>query len=269
MRARLFAILIGLAAIQSPTFISFGAPATTNTIKVVPVQLRTDTNTAIVPSYKLEDDFYDWDERHAKILEVQKRLDPEIILIGDSITHLWGGLPVDRHARGTRAWSETFGNRRVLNMGFGWDRTQNVLWRLEHGEMDDTHPKVVVINIGTNNLTSSNHARANTPEEIAEAIELICEKVRRKSPSSRIIVMGIFPRGYQPDDYYRGKVAELNEILGKKFAGKTQITFLDISNQFVAPGATLPRNLMSDGVHPTEAGYEIWGKALLQAGIFK
>ncbi len=135
--------------------------------------------------------------------------------------------------------------------------------------MDDTHPKVVVINIGTNNLTTSSHVRANTPEEIADAILLICERVRRKSPKSRLIVMGVFPRGFEPDDYYRTKVTALNEVLAKQLAGKSQITFLDISDQFVAHGAVLSRDIMSDGVHPTEAGYDIWGKALLQAGIFK
>jgi lysophospholipase L1-like esterase len=227
------------------------------------------TNTAAIPTFRLEDDFYDWEERHEKILEIQKSLDPEIVLIGDSITHLWGGLPVDSHARGANAWSKTFGNRRVLNLGFGWDRTQNVLWRLEHGEMDGTNPKVVVINIGTNNLTTSNHARANTPTEIADAILLICERVYRKSPKSRIIVMGVFPRGFKPDDYYRTQVIELNGFLAKRLAGQSQITFLNISDQFVAPGAELSHDLMSDGVHPTEAGYEIWGKALLAAGIFK
>jgi lysophospholipase L1-like esterase len=216
----------------------------------------------------LEEVPYDWEERHAEILEIQKYLNPEIVLIGDSITHLWGGLPLFRDAHGTNAWLKTFGKHRVLNLGFGWDRTQNVLWRLEHGELDGIDPKVVVINIGTNNLTATSHVRANTPKEIAEAILLICERVRQKLPRSRIIVMGVFPRGFDPDDYYRTNVSVLNEILAKQLADKSQITFLDISNRFVAKGAVLSRKLMDDGVHPTEAGYDIWGKALLRAGIF-
>jgi len=264
--AQLFALAICLAALQGT--LAFSKPSATNSVSPV-VLLRTNINTALVPSYKLEEDFYDWDARHEEILKIQKQLNPEIVLIGDSIPHLWGGLPVDRHARGVNVWSKTFGNHRVLNMGFGWDRTQNVLWRLEHGEMDGTHPKVIVINIGTNNLTSSNRVRANTPAEIAEAIELICGHVRKKSPTSRIIVMGVFPRGFKPDDYYRTNVTELNAILAKNLADKPQTTFLNISDQFVAPGAELSRDIMSDGVHPTEAGYAIWGKALLQAGILK
>ena len=120
----------------------------------------------------------------------------------------------------------------------------NLLWRLDHGEMNGTHPKVVVINIGSNKFSGTRHARANTPAEIAEAIELICNRVHQKTPQSRIVVIGILPRGFKPDDNYRTHI-------------------------IVAKDAVLSRDIMSDGVHPTEAGYTIWGNALLAAGIFK
>lgn len=233
------------------------------------LSVQANTNNAIVPVTRLEQDCYDWNDRHAKVLEVQKTLDPEIVLIGDSITHFWGGPPVLGPQNGPKAWADTFGGRRVLNMGFGWDRTQNVLWRLDHGEMDGTHPKVVVINIGSNNLTATPNARANTPAEIAEAILVICDRVQKKSPQSRIIVMGVLPRGFNPNDYYRVNIIALNEVLARQLVGKSQISFLDISDQFVARSAVLSRDLMADGVHPTEAGYSIWGKALVTAGIMK
>jgi lysophospholipase L1-like esterase len=262
---RTFAVIGMLAAMSG----RFSVCAADNAVTNGASSQTPYTNTAIVPVSWLERDSYNWDERHAKVLEIQQALDPEVILIGDSITHFWGGPPVVGQQRGTNAWAATFGDHRVLNMGFGWDRTQNVLWRLDHGEMDGTHPKVVVINIGSNNFSGTRHARANTPAETAEAIELICDRVHKKSPQSRIIVMGVLPRGFQPNDYYRTHITALNEILAKQLAGKPLITFLDISDQFVAKGAVLSRDIMSDGVHPTEAGYTIWGNALLAAGIFK
>ena len=262
---KVFAVIGMLAAMAAPLPIRAADVAVTNGVSSPPPY----TNTAIVPVSWLERDSYNWDERHAKVLEIQQALDPEIILIGDSITHFWGGPPLVGQQRGTNALTATFGDHRVLNMGFGWDRTQNVLWRLEHGEMDGTHPKVVVIDIGSNNFSGTRHARANTPAEIAEAIELICNRVHQKSPQSRIIVMGVLPRGFKPDDYYRTHITALNAILANQFTGKPLITYLDISDQIVAKDAALSRDIMTDGVHPTEAGYAIWRNALLAAGIFK
>src|SRR5690554_959048 len=107
-----------------------------------------DVNTAIIPVPKLEQDSYDWWLRHERVLEMKATIDPEIILIGDSLSHFWGGEPITEGIHGaSRAWASVFGEYRVLNLGFGWDRTQNVLWRLDQGEMDDLQPKVIIINI--------------------------------------------------------------------------------------------------------------------------
>ena len=124
------------------------------------------SNHAVVPTPKLEQDFYDWHRRHAEMLRIKHEVDPEIVLIGDSITHMWGGLPAEPgRARGAKSWDALFGER-ALNLGFGWDRTQNVLWRIDHGELDGLNPKLVVIHIGTNNLAGhqepqGRHSRAD------------------------------------------------------------------------------------------------------------
>lgn len=229
----------------------------------------TVTNSALVPVTWLERDSYNWEERHAQVLETQKTLDPEIVLIGDSITHFWAGPPISRQQNGPKAWAETFGNHRVMNMGFGWDRTQNVLWRLDHGEMDGTHPKTIVLNIGSNNFTQTRNARENTPAEVAEAIAAILDRIHQKSPESRIIVMGVLPRGFEAVGHYRTRITALNELLAKQLAGKPWISFLDISAQLVTADGTISRDIMFDATHPTEAGYAIWGKALLAAGVLQ
>lgn len=218
-------------------------------------------NTAIVPVPKLENDSYDWYARHEAVLKVKEQINPEIVMIGDSITHFWGGPPELGPQRGPLAWKALFGQQRALNLGFGWDRTQNVLWRLDHGEFDGLHPRCVVINIGTNNFSGTANARANTPAEVVEGIRAICQRIHAKSPESRIILMGVLPRGAKPDDAFRKKILELNKLLVE--VGQTPgITFLDIGPQFLLPNGELPRTLMSDFCHPTEEGYTLWATAL-------
>ena len=140
-----------------------------------------------------------------------------------------------------------------------WER--DVLWRLDHGEFDGLHPRWVVVNIGTNNFSTTAHAQANTPAQVAAGIRAICLRIRSKSPDSRIVVMGVLPRGAKADDSYRVRIAELNKLLPE--LGQVRgVTFLDIGDKFVQPGGELPRSLMGDFCHPTEAGYAIWAAAL-------
>lgn len=223
-------------------------------------------NTAVTPVPKLENDSYDWYQRHADVLALQKTLKPQIVMIGDSITHFWGGPPGNR-ANGPLAWKEAFGDLPVLNMGFGWDRTQNVLWRLDHGEFEGISPRVVVINIGTNNTSQTAHARANTPEEIAAGVLAIVERVRAKAPDARILVMAIFPRGEQPDTPLRKTIAAANAGIQRLLAGRPKVSFLDIGDKLLEPDGTLSRATMGDFTHPTEKGYSIWAKALVAAGV--
>jgi lysophospholipase L1-like esterase len=189
------------------------------------------------------------------------------VLIGDSITHFWAGEPLNNHLNGPAAWAETFGTRRVLNLGFGWDRTQNVLWRIDHGEFDGLHPKLVIVNIGTNNFSTTPNARANTPAEVAAGIFAICDRLHQKSPATHILVMGVLPRGYRPDDVFRAPIAALNAILARKLAGRANTTFLDLGGRFLAPDGSLPSELMPDGTHPSEKGYAIWGHAIVESGL--
>lgn len=218
-------------------------------------------NTALIPTPKLEQDSYDWYARHEAVLKAKDQIKPEIVMIGDSITHFWAGAPEAHTQRGPESWRQLFGQRPVLNMGFGWDRTQNVLWRLEHGEFDGLHPRYIVLNIGTNNFSTTANAQANTPAEVAEAIGVICTRLKDKSPESRIIIMGVLPRGQKPDDPFRAKITELNKLLAD-LAKSRGLIFLDIGHQLLASDGSIPTAIMSDYCHPTEQGYAIWAEAL-------
>jgi lysophospholipase L1-like esterase/acetyl esterase/lipase len=226
------------------------------------------SNTAVVPVSKLENDSYDWWTRHSDVLSIKDSINPEIVLIGNSITHFWGGLPQLKYANGQlrtpngpKVWDSLFGKYRVLNLGFGWDRTQNVLWRLDHGELDGLHPRTVIIHIGTNNTSETPNARMNTAPEIVEGIRAICMRVRSKVPGAKIVLMSVFPREQSPIHPRRILINEINRNL-ELFAKENNITLLNIGPKMLAPDGTLPKDIAPDFCHPTEKGYQIWADAI-------
>lgn len=219
-------------------------------------------NTALIPVGKLEKDFYDWDQRHAAVLAVKDQVKPQVVLIGDSITHFWAGPPDEpKGNRGKNAWAATFGDLPVLNLGFGWDRTQNVLYRIQQGELDGLIPRLVVIHIGTNNLAGTKNARANTPAEIAAGIGLIVDRVHEKCPDAAIVLMAVFPRGEKPDNAHRTKIREINELIAP-LGKRNGVTFIDLTDKLTNPDGTISREVLGDFLHPAEKGYAIWGEAL-------
>lgn len=225
-------------------------------------------NTAVVPVPKLENDIYDWWARHSEVLRIKDSINPEIVLIGNSITHFWGGEPQlkdindkARKANGPNSWAALFGQYRVLNLGFGWDRTQNVLWRLDRGELDGLHPRTVVINIGSNNTSQTKNARMNTAPEIVEGIRAVCGRVRSKIPGAKIILMAIFPREQNPSHPRRILINEINRKL-EAFAEEQKITFVDIGSNMLAADGTFLADMTFDFCHPTEKGYQIWADGI-------
>jgi len=179
-------------------------------------------------------------------------------MLGDSITHFWGGEPSGERVGGRRAaqevWDRFFGARRIVNLGYGWDRTENVLWRLRHGEFEHVSPKVVVLMIGTNNLP------LNTPDEIAAGISAICVEIHKRSPATGILLLGIFPRG-QKADATRPAIEAVNQRLAT-LEGLHGVTYLDIGHKFLAADGSISKDIMSDFLHPTSKGYDIWADAM-------
>jgi lysophospholipase L1-like esterase len=183
-------------------------------------------------------------------------------MIGDSITHLWGGEPEEpRGNRGAESWRALFGERAVLNLGFGWDRTQNVLGRFKRGELDGLQPKLAVIHIGTNNLAGTKSVRAATADEIADGVQSVVLQTKAKCPGVRVVLMAVFPRGREAGDPMRARVAAINERL----AGVAKVCgadWLDLSGRFVGADGRISEEVMPDGLHPSEKGYGIWAEGL-------
>ena len=232
----------------------------------VPLASMTDIDTAVIPVPRLEMDSYDWYARHRDVLAMNG-MTPRIVMIGDSITHFWAGRPTAARVSGPEAWQHAFGTASVANLGFGWDRTQNVLWRLRAGEFDGMAPDWVVLNIGTNNLTGTDNARASSPAEVVSGIDAILRDIHARSPRSHVALMAIFPRGDTSADPLRMAIAQTNRLLAARFAQDRAVRYIDIGAKFLKPDGSLDRDLLPDGTHPNEAGYRLWADAILAAGI--
>lgn len=259
-----------LTEFQNPKDVHFGEPGYRFLGDRVAAAIRRHiplvkrVNTAVIPMGKLEKDGYGWEERHEAILKIKAEINPEIVLIGDSITHFWGGQPDGGKMgnRGSETWQRLFGQRRALNLGFGWDRTQNVLKRLELGELDGLSPKAIVIHIGTNNLAGTVNARSSSPEEIVAGISAIIEQAQAKCPSAKIILMAIFPRGKTAADPKRAILQDINTRLAAGPAKQPGVTYLDITSKWLEPDGSISKDIMPDALHPNQKGYAIWADAL-------
>ncbi|MEX2189036.1 MAG: GDSL-type esterase/lipase family protein [Pirellulales bacterium] len=190
-----------------------------------------------------------WQERHATINDRLKATDTQLVFIGDSITQGWEG-------GGKNVWAKFYGPRKTVNMGIGGDRTQHVLWRLDHGNFDLVKPKLAVVMIGTNNSNGND----NTAEEIGDGIVAIVKRLREKQPQMKVLILATFPRGEKPSPQ-REKNAKSSEIASKLADGE-MIHYLDIGPKFLEADGTLTREMMPDLLHLNEKSYTIWAESI-------
>lgn len=226
--------------------------------------LLVQTAFAAEPNYAIQPVPRDegWVKKHEKFNEVSKKGAAPLVFLGDSITQGWSG-------NGKAAWNENYEPRKAANFGIGGDRTEHVLWRLEHGNCDGLSPKLIVLMIGTNNTGHVGRAQKElngatyhcSAEQTAEGVKLILEKLKKKCPKSKILLLGIFPRGEKPTDAMRQQNEATNKIIAKYADGKT-VQYLDISKTFLQADGTLTREIMPDLLHLSEKGYDMWAAAI-------
>ncbi len=209
-------------------------------------------STTIPVTQRRDANIYDWETRHNAVIQYSRAHLPTTVLIGNSITHFWGGEPVSPRVNGKNAWEKYFGAKQVVNMGFGWDRIENVLWRVYHGALDSIAPRQVVLMIGTNNL------QYNNDQEIVTGLEFLIKAIRAKQPAATILVMGIFPRRKMEE-----KVVAVNRLIAK-MAARLKTPFADAGHLFLQKDKTIDESLFSDGLHPNEAGYDKLGSFIVQ-----
>jgi beta-glucosidase len=228
-------------------------------------------NTAIIPAPRDENDgrfggqaFIQRHEEFLKIASAKPRCD--VLFIGDSITDMWRDDERNGVKRGKLVWEKYYEPLHALNFAIGGDRTQHVLWRIDHGELDILRPKVVVLLIGSNNTGiereegKAGRPRNLTPETIA-GVKAVVASIRAKLPNSKLLLLGIFPRGEKADLPQRQQIREINAAIAPLHDGK-HIFFLDIGDKFLKPDGAIDRGLVPDATHPNDKGYEVWAKAI-------
>jgi len=169
----------------------------------------------------------------------------DLVMVGDSITHRW-----ENKVNGASVYPKLTSRYKVLNLGNGGDRTQNVIWRLENNaELQDYTAKVFTVMIGVNNGGAD-------PEGTVEGVKKIVGMIRAAHPESKVVLMAILPHGKKPRESVCAR--EINPRL-KEFAAAEKLEWLDLGDRFLdEQGEIKPGLMMPDNLHPIAAGYEIW-----------
>lgn len=200
--------------------------------------------------------------KHESFNKISKEGQAQLVFLGDSITAGWSG-------GGKEVWAKYWEPLKAANFGIGGDRTEHVLWRLDHGNFDGLKPKEIVLMIGTNNTGHVGRPQKEldgavyqcTPQQTAEGVKAIVDQLKQKCPGARILLLAIFPRGATPSDKLRQQNEEVNGII-KKLADNKTVYWLDINSKFLQPDGTLSKDIMPDLLHPNAKGYEIWAEAI-------
>ncbi len=194
-----------------------------------------------------------WLKRHEGFVAEARKGGVDLLFLGDSITDAWRGKTQKA------LWDERFAPLKAANFGISGDRTQHVLWRIQNGELEGIQPKAVMLMIGTNNIGQKD------PEPAASAVagvQAIVKEVHAKSPKSKILLLGVFPRSEKPDHAHRAVIKEINAAIAKLDDGGKSVSFLDIGDKFLQPDGSITREVMPDFLHLTPKGYEIWADAV-------
>lgn len=244
-------LLLGVAcagALAGPPTASSTASPTTQHVYIPPDQAAIKLDKA----GKVDADFIRW---HKSFLALKDKGPIDLLFLGDSITYGWSHAP--------DIWQAHFGKYHPANFGIPGDRTQNVLWRIDNGELDGLHPKVVVLLIGTNNSIT----RA---AKLAPAVVKIAREIEEHLPQTHVLMLGIFPRGSDPTDKndpktrdvaaIRANLAATNRLLAQAQDDRTQ--FLDVGSIFLDAKGYIPKDIMADGLHPTAKGYALLADAI-------
>ncbi|MEI6645452.1 MAG: GDSL-type esterase/lipase family protein [bacterium] len=193
-----------------------------------------------------------WLDTHANLVKVaESSKGPiDVLLVGDSITMQWGA-----------AWPKHFPGLKTVNIGIGGDKTQNVLWRLDHGGVDGLEPRLCVLLIGNNNMFF-------TPETgigpAAQGIQVCVQNLREKFPKAPVVVVKIFPAHVPGNPFYED-IKKTNLALDAlKLDVDPKVTVLDLWNDMVNTDGTLKNGLFTpDNIHLTQdGGYALYASRL-------
>jgi lysophospholipase L1-like esterase len=236
----LFAVFMALAG--PFLFLCLGAQYAKAQISADQPVPRTDPNSLIA---------------HSQLLKKAKQGRIDIYFEGDSITRRWGATDYPELLAN---WNRNFFGWNAADFGWGADTVQNILWRLNNGELDGVNPKVIVLLAGTNNVGNRVIPGADKVVEITKGIEAVIKTMQAKAPDATIIVMGIFPRNDS-----MAVLPTINKINGNlsKLADSKRIRYLNINDKLADSDGRLFEDMMNaDKLHPAIKGYQVWADAL-------
>ncbi len=193
---------------------------------------------------------YNWQDRHQQLLSLNKKDPPKNVFLGNSIIHYWGGQPVtpkQMEYRGADSWDRYFRPKKVRNMAFSYDRIENVLWRVYHGELDGFKADNVLLLIGTNNLSVTK----DSDSAIVAGLRFLLNAVKRHQPDAHIILMGLLPR-----KNYEQRIAILNSSI-EQMTGNLEVQYINVNSVLLQSNGKIDESLFVDGLHPNVYGYRL------------
>ena len=192
---------------------------------------------------------------HAQLVEKTHKGRIDVYFVGDSITRRWGALDYPEFLAN---WKANFFGWNAANFGWGGDRIEHMLWRLEHGELDGVHPKVIVILAGTNNVGS----KPGNDEKIADisrGLKALVDLCQRKAPEATIVLTAIFPRNDSME--VMPEIQRINAYLAGLADGR-RIRFLNVNDGLADKDGRLFNGMTEDKLHLSLNGYQVWADAL-------
>lgn len=216
-----------------------------------------------------------WTRYHADSLRRIKEglREYDCVFLGDSITHNWVGWsdPADVEAvvrahdggrgplkfpngPGRAVWREMAQRHRLLNLAVGGDRTENLLWRMEHGALDGYRSRLFALMIGTNDVTDN-------PGEIVDGIRTCLDAIRAKHPEAKVLLHALLPRDERPGTRLRMRNERVNRQI-RQLADGRDVFWVDLAPLFLDGDGRLSARDMPDFLHPLEGGYRKWWRAI-------
>ena len=207
-------------------------------------------NTAIIPVPRM-DKLPQWTANFQGRLQYAEKANnaalAQVLFDGDSITDAF-------RTKGHEIWQTYEAKYHAIDFGISGDRTENVLYRLAHGQARGMQPKLIFLMIGHNNIYH------NTPEQIFDGVAAIIKQYQEVCPKALIVLQATFP-SKEPGSKYRTDISALNQLL-TKLAQAGKVIYTDFGDKFLSPDKTISKEIMPDGTHPTAQGYKIWATAI-------
>jgi lysophospholipase L1-like esterase len=180
------------------------------------------------------------------VLRAQQNRGADVLFLGDSITDGF------KYGAGAPVWDLFFDPFGADDFAISGLTTSHVLWQVQTGEVAALAPRVVVLMIGTNNLSMG-----QTPGAVATGIAVIVSALQQQLPDTKVLILGIFPRGQSANDPYRAQVKQVNQQLAKLADGE-RVWFVDFGFGFLEDDGSISSTVMPDYLHPSLYGYQIY-----------